>query len=484
MRRAPAILLTIALAASSLLVRTPSPSAAQEAGNHYVSGTYGFRVTWDDRIWFVIDQGIEDEWDQIVLSDGITYVFISAGFGYDGLAEPCVDDAAEAMARTPGIDGLTPLVGDDGEPVRGEERDRAFGTYSYTYTYAGGETVEFIRYVECRPLIQGESVVAIDVVAPAQQYDNEFPLAQELLANLTLPSPGEPGPVFLSDHWRLAVAGAERGDGIQLVDLTPKAGKDWLVVVLDATNWGSSDDALNPRDFELRLAGTDDPIRLAPSSTVKAAAELETGPATANRGVRIPAGETRRLTLVFQIPDTATLPALVRAGTALPLDDVLAGDNLADLPPALGPPHLREARVDSVLGGELLRITFLSDDQGITLDLIGTDAPLQGDCHGQETAAALDALIGETVLVEREPGTPTEATISGYLWTETDDGTPVLFNQLLVAGGYASVAAGETDTRFGTWLAETEQVAKTTGQGLWSECASPHDRPLATPAGS
>src|SRR5215218_1657124 len=130
MRRAPAILLTIALAASSLLVRTPSPSAAQEAGNHYVSGTYGFRVTWDDRIWFVIDQGIEDEWDQIVLSDGITYVFISAGFGYDGLAEPCVDDAAEAMARTPGIDGLTPLVGDDGEPVRGEERDRAFGTYS------------------------------------------------------------------------------------------------------------------------------------------------------------------------------------------------------------------------------------------------------------------------------------------------------------------------------------------------------------------
>ncbi len=346
MRRASAIFLMLTLAVVPLVGRTFSPVAAQDSGNHYVSGTYGFRVSWDDRIWFVIDQGIEEDWDQLVLSDGITYVFIAAGFAYDGLAESCIDDAARGMARTPGVDGLTPLAGDDGEPVRGEEGDRVFVTYSYSHTYNGGETVEFIRYVECRPLIQGESVVAIDVVTPAPEYDTEFPLAQELLASLTLPSPGEPAPVFLSDHWRLAVAGAERGSSIELVDLTPKPGKDWLVVVIDATNWGPSDDVLNPRDFEIRLAGTDKPVRLAPSSTVKAAAELETGPATANRGVRIPAGETRRLTLVFQIPDTAGEPALVRAATALPLGDVLAADTLADLPPVVGPPHLREARVD------------------------------------------------------------------------------------------------------------------------------------------
>ncbi len=138
----------------------------------------------------------------------------------------------------------------------------------------------------------------------------------------------------------------------------------------------------------------------------------------------------------------------------------------------------------SVHSGEWLRITFLSDDQQISLDLIGTDAPIQSDCYGQQTAAVLDALVGETVLVEREPGTSIDATVSGYLWTETDDGIPVLFNQQLVAGGYAGVAAGATGIRFGTWLTETEQVAKTTGQGLWAECADQRDRPLATPDAS
>lgn len=482
MRRIQAIFLTLTLAVSAFLARAPLPATAQDSGNAYTSDTYGFRISWDDRIWFVIDQGPEDGWDELVLSDGIAYVFIAAGVGYNGQLQPCVDDAAQSVSRSPGNGNVTPLTGDDGEPVRGEDDDHAYAAYTYTYGFSDGDSIDFIRYIECRPLIAGESVVAADVVVPEPAYDEEFPLAQELLGNLTLPSPGEAAPVFLSDQWRLAVVAAERGSRIRAANLSPRSDRDWLAVVVDVTNWGTADDELNVRDFELRLDGEDTLVRLAPASTVAAAEELDTEPASSNRAVSIPAGQTERLTLVFQIPETANDPALVRAGSTLPLDAVLSADtDLADLPPTLGPPFLREARVDSQVGGELLRITFLSDDETAIVRLAGADAPRDSDCYGAEVAEAIDGIVGKTVRVEREPGTPVGPSIVGYLWTETDDGLPVLFNQQLIAGGFAGVPPDGTSGRFGAWLLETEQTAKATEQGLWSECTGPHGQPLTTP---
>lgn len=468
MRRVAAVLL---LCLSTLLLRTPATNAARAGGNSYLSPIYGFRVSWDDRVWFVVQQEVDQEWDEIALSDGTAYVYFSGGSGYDGQAQPCLDDSVRSLQRSQGIGNLTPLPGNDGQLVRSRTDDRAFAAYRYTYSFADGTTVDFVRYAECRTLVAGGSVIAIDVVAPAPAYDAEFPLAQDLISGLSLPSPGEPAPVFVSDQWRLAVAGVARGGRIRAAGLAPKADKDWLLVVVDATNGGTAGAKLDVRDFGLLLAGSSVPVRLAPGSTATAARALGTAPASANKAVSIAAGKTRRLTLVFQIPRAATGLALARTDSELPLGDTLTPDDRLDkLPPPVGPPFLREARVESVLGGALLRISFPGDDVQTVLRLVGIDTPAENDCHGSQTRAELDRLVDRTVRVEAESGSPAGSSIAGYVWIDTDDGTPILVNQQLVAAGFVRVPTDQTDVRFGAWLAASQREAQTARAGLWGEC--------------
>jgi endonuclease YncB( thermonuclease family) len=388
------------------------------------------------------------------------------------------------LRQSQGIANVTPLPGNHGQLVRGRTDNRAFATYRYTYSFADGTTVDLVRYTECRTLVAGQSVITIDLVAPAPAYDGEFPLAQDLIAGLSLPSPGEPGPVFVSGQWRLAVAGVARGSRINTAGLAPKPDKDWLLVVVDATNWGPSDDVLGVKDFGLLLANPQPPVRLAPGSTTAAAKALGTAPASANRAVPIPAGQTRRLTLVFQIPHAATGPTLVRAGSALPFAETLVPDNrLAELPPPLGPPFLRQARIESTLGGALLRLTFLNDGSQSVMRLVGIDAPSANDCHGSQTLDELARLVGQTVRVEAEAGSPVGTSIAGYLWLDAGNATPVLVNQQLIAGGFAKVRADEQTARFGAWLAESQREAQTEQTGLWGACPTTSaNPPAATPS--
>jgi endonuclease YncB( thermonuclease family) len=483
MRRVAAVLVVLILSATSLVVRSPADGLARHAGNHYLSETYGFRVNWDDRLWFVVQQDVDQGWDEIDLSDGITYVFFAGGSGYGGEVQPCLDDTVQTLRRSHAIGNLSPLTGNDGRLVRGGTSDRAFAAYRYTYSFADGSTLDFVRYAECRTLVTGDSVVTIDVVMPAQAYDEEFPLAQDLIAGLSLPSPGEPGPVFVSEGWRIAVAGVARGSRLRTAGLDPVTGKDWLLVVVDATNWGSSDDRLSVDDFGLLVAAPETSARLASSATISAAKALGTAPVAANRAIAIAADRTRRLTLAFQIPGEATGLTLTRAGSALPLGERLVPDKrLHELPPVVGPPFRREARVEKVLDDNLLRITFLSDDSQTTLRLTGIDAPSEHDCYGRQTRDELDRLVGETVRIELETGSSAGAASAGYLWLETSNGAPVLVNQQLVAAGFAGVRADETDGRFGAWLAASAQEAQTARAGLWGACAGVGSGTTATPA--
>src|SRR5690349_2667329 len=97
MRRAPAVLLIAILAVSSFMAREPAIGMAAHAGNHYLSARYGYRISWDDRVWFVVQQDVAQGWDELGLSDGIGYVFLSGGSGYGGQVQPCLDDTVRSL---------------------------------------------------------------------------------------------------------------------------------------------------------------------------------------------------------------------------------------------------------------------------------------------------------------------------------------------------------------------------------------------------
>ncbi len=64
-----------------------------------------------------------------------------------------------------------------------------------TFTYKAeddGRAWTIREYAECRALVPGEAVLVIDFLAIAGEYDDQFPLLEELLAAIVLPVEGTP----------------------------------------------------------------------------------------------------------------------------------------------------------------------------------------------------------------------------------------------------------------------------------------------------
>jgi endonuclease YncB( thermonuclease family) len=463
-----ALVVFVALAVAP---RLAGRAAAQVEGNRYASPTYGFVISWDAP-WYVFDEvadpsiGVEG----IVLTDGPSRVLFVGDPRFEGDVEACASAIVPALVTDPSVSNFQPMVGADGELVMGGDAGSAYAAFTYTVTDESGQAFDNATYVECRALPGGEAVLQILHVALTEDYESEVPAREALVANLVVPSPGEPAPAFVSGGWRMAVVGAQRAAEIAELGLDQADGQEWIVLVLDVTAWGREDAVL--RLDELTLGPGDGGEPIAPDREASAAVAEEVGAATWGDGeVPFGAGETRRIAVVFPVTAGAEEAALVRLGATLPLASVLAGDaDLASLPPVFGPPALVEVQVDQVVDGDTLEVTFVSDGSVGPIDLLGVAAPTGDACYAAAATDGLRSLVAERVWLEAE----TEGATGGarYVWTEKRDGTRILVNRKTLERGLGEFDDPGEDARFGAWLADTARLAEAERAGLWSTCAA------------
>ena len=196
----------------------------------YESPQYGYSLTYDPEEWEVVleDDDPDDAWDEVSLGNGTSVVRLIGDPDYDEdeLAD-CVEDYVGALESGENNADVEPLDEPDAE---GEEDDRAWATYSYTFTNEDGEESDNVRYVECRALgepptvgaggppeggppegeggppegeapeggpPEGEAPVGASVTlvilhdAPAEDYEDEIEARETLLEGLEVPeSPG------------------------------------------------------------------------------------------------------------------------------------------------------------------------------------------------------------------------------------------------------------------------------------------------------
>jgi hypothetical protein len=174
-------------AASSPAAATPvaSPAATPAAvtGNAYESPTFGWHLTWDDDVW-----SVEDEWsrggtDRLRLGTGTSSVHFSAYRAHDGDAARCIEQPIAFRPTQPGTTDVTVVEGPTGDTAR------TWLVQTFVFTEEqGGRDWEIREYAECRSLVPGEAVLVIDFLAVADEYDDHFPLLEELLAGIVLPS--------------------------------------------------------------------------------------------------------------------------------------------------------------------------------------------------------------------------------------------------------------------------------------------------------
>lgn len=311
-------------------------------------------------------------------------------------------------------------------------------------------------------------LAALATLRPAPASTALRSLAQEAsppASPVALRGPGASTPEFVTGPWRIEVIAARRAPAIPEVNLRQNAGRDWLVVITDATAWSSKGATLNPRDFAVRVSGGAKPRGFAARTTEGAAKTLGVEPRSVDTGVVIAAGKTVRVAFVFQVDSDAANPALFRAQGALPLDGPLAANpDLQALPPVEVPPALQPAAVALVADGATIKLA-----DGATIPLADLDAPRPAECFGGQATARLTKLAGNSILLEPLPA----GASARYVWAEQPDGSRLLLNAALIGDGYAALHAG-TSGRFAAWLADEERSAQTKPAGLWLACTSAH----------
>ena len=471
--------------------------AADIEGNTYTSPTFGYSVTWDDT-WFVAGEETSGGADYLYLVNGVTSA-VFAGIPDVVSTEACVGYLASGIGLAGDITDFAPLVGDDGNVIRGEDDGHAYAVFSGTTTFDGGTPVELAIYLDCQAIVPGASLLSLAAFMPLEMLDGQLPLIQDLLADVVIPGTaseepaepgasdvpeepgvvldeeleqGEPAPVFVTQRWRVAVATTVRDEAIERAGLKPKPGKEWIVVVADVTNWSGDDANLTGDDLGLVFAGDDRRYDVAPNSSRAVARELGLETTELADGVALDPGETVRVSLVFQVPAEGEAPTLygLTSETGLPLEDGRSEDDLQEIRPQAQPPVLQEVEVVEAIDGEVVELRIADEPTTVRARLIGVDAPAASDCYGDWAASRMTALVSETVWIEFDPTEQGGLTEKVYLWAENPSGLRVLVNERQIASGYAEPRTLDEDARFGAWIGEAGRTAQANENGLWGKC--------------
>jgi micrococcal nuclease len=130
-----------------------------------------------------------------------------------------------------------------------------------------------------------------------------------------------------------------------------------------------------------------------------------------------------------------------------------------------------EATVTRVVDGDTVHV--LLDGQDVTIRLIGIDTPetvapgQPVECFGPEASRFVAArLTGEDVLLEfdRDPIDPFGRTLA-YVWLGGQ-----LFNETLVAQGFAEAKSYPPNTAHQVALDAAEKLARRANRGRWGAC--------------
>jgi outer membrane protein assembly factor BamB len=491
--------------------------ASAQANNSYTNATWGYYVTWDEKVWFVISKDDTTQKTDLVLSNGISYVTFAAD---DTTPAPplCITRYENGLSSQAAVTNVKDVNGPDGKPIRSTDPDRSFVAKSFTFT-TQGQTLQVTEYIECRTLVPSKAVLIIDhVVVPGDKYPSEAPLVETLLTGVTIPKnagqtnqtgltptpettaeatpteqpttvptaataqsqaarTGEPGPVFVSGAWRISVVAGVRSPGLNAVGLKRKTGKDWIVLVADITNWTPKSATINLRDIQLTFSGATKPVSAAPTSTGTVAKALHVAIVNIADVQSFSANQTRRAVLVYSVDQSATDPT-ISFGTTLPIADLFQqGVDLKNLPSVIRPPKLVQAEVDRVNDGGSLDLYLPDNDTNLTVSLASIAAPVGKGCFANQSTDRLSQLAGSTVFLE-STGDDASPDVR-YVWAAASGGTRTLINHEMLVGGFAIYQPSAT-TRFDSWLQDAERQAKDQTAGVWKNCAN--DLPSATAA--
>lgn len=269
---------------------------------------------------------------------------------------------------------------------------------------------------------------------------------------------------FVSEFWRIFVQQTQVGVEASDMGLKESAEDEWIVSIVDLTNFGTAEATSSLADFALVPASERDPI--AANSSDAPSVKLGLEDVGTDGTVTVPEDSTVRIALAFSVSRevASNLDPSLQFGEqsvdiASTTVDALSVDGLGKVESWGGV----QGSIQSVVGNGQLEVSGARIE---TVSLAGALTPPTEECFGAESTEAILALTGGTVWVEEDP------TSDGKLvwFFDADAGHLRLLNQSLIEQGFGAFNSDYEDSAYGGWLKGLETNAKESEAGLWAVC--------------
>jgi hypothetical protein len=173
-----------------VLTGLAQPAAARGAperidGNTYNGLDFGWSVSWDEDEWTRPLEEHADGVEYVALStsasgpDAVARILATNHFGGD--VDVCVENWGDAIRAGEKAGDIDRTEVDEGIVLPGDAAERA-----YTYTMlVSGAPVNFIEYVQCRPLTEGVNLI-LTLAAIPEDYEEALPPFSDLVDEISI----------------------------------------------------------------------------------------------------------------------------------------------------------------------------------------------------------------------------------------------------------------------------------------------------------
>jgi hypothetical protein len=305
-----------------------------------------------------------------------------------------------------------------------------------------------IDYFECQITPDGQSFAVFAGGMPLADAGSGLPGLVDFMGSWVVREQGEASPALAADGWRLGIIGWAKGSVYSDLGLAAaESGTAYLIAMLDVTNWQAASPELAIDAISVQ-SGSGQTFAADLEASNQVARALGEAPLNDAGTLSSPAGETRRVALVFSVASDAEDLSIALDGAAAALTDKHKIERFVVLPPPRDLPALQPGVITSVTDGRTLRVEMAETGESERVRLIGLSDPT--DNAAEERLATL---IGQQVMLEADPAVPDDNRLQRYVWATGDDGLPVLLNALLIEEQLAGFDDALENGRFEAMLA-------------------------------
>lgn len=163
-------------------------------GTTYTSPLYAYSFEWDENEWKITEEILTDVSDGLVMMAETGALTIWSWNIYDDPVS-CLDGESDYYGfEDPTVSNWEPALDEDGEPIRAEGDDYAWGVFTLTYTDVddpNADPVELVDYIECRAIPGTDATVIILGAASPELYNDHLDVILDVTDTLTFAAAGE-----------------------------------------------------------------------------------------------------------------------------------------------------------------------------------------------------------------------------------------------------------------------------------------------------